>query len=689
MNENIRTNKLAAELSPYLLQHKHNPVDWYPWSEEAFDKAKAENKPVFLSIGYSTCHWCHVMERESFEDAEVAKLMNDTFVNIKVDREERPDVDHIYMTVCQMMTGAGGWPLTILMTPEGKPFYAGTYFPKYSRGERPGIIDLITRTKEVWQTHQAELAETADDISEQLKNMLPTTDDASISENIFRKAFHELAGTYDEFHGGFGTRPKFPVPHNLLFLMKHYRRSNNDEALQMVVNTLTRMRLGGIYDHVGFGFHRYSTDAKWFLPHFEKMLYDQAMLLNAYSEAYLQTKNELFRKTAYEIIEYINRDLLSPEGAYFSAEDADSEGEEGKFYVWDIEEIREHLIGNVELVSELYGIEENGNFLEEATREKNGKNILSLKDTIAHYAQSRDLDLVELNSKLENIRQILLVERSKRIRPHLDDKILTDWNGLIIAALANAGKIFADEEFIAYAERTYSFMKSKMFTPDGGLYHRFRDGIAGIDGMIDDYAYTISALIELFSATAKSDYLADAIKLTDYLLEHFLDPKGGFFFTSDLAEKLIVRKKEIYDGAIPSGNSIMLANLVKLSKITGNTAYVEIADKATKAFAASVTAAPSAYTSFLLGFDSLIMQNGEIVIVGTEPRSEFMKALFTELKSSYTVIVKTPGNSLLLGEHLKNNVAIDGKITAYICNNFTCSEPISGEEEILAKIRDL
>jgi len=609
--------------------------------------------------------------------------------SIKVDREERPDVDHIYMTVCQMMTGAGGWPLTILMTPEGKPFYAGTYFPKYARGERPGIIDLINRTKEVWQTHKAELAETADDISEQLQNMLPTNEDAVISENIFRKAFHELAGTYDEFYGGFGTRPKFPVPHNLLFLMKHYRRSNNDEALQMVVNTLTRMRLGGIYDHVGFGFHRYSTDAKWFLPHFEKMLYDQAMLLNAYSEAYLQTKNELFRKTAYEIIEYINRDLLSPEGAYFSAEDADSEGEEGKFYVWEIEEIREHLIGNVELISELFGIEESGNFLDEATREKNGKNILSLKDTIAHYAKSRDLDLVELNSKLENMRQILLAERSKRIRPHLDDKILTDWNGLITAALANAGKIFADEEFIGYAERTYSFIKSKMFTPDGGLYHRFRDGIAGIDGMIDDYAYTISALLELFSATAKSEYLADAIKLTDYLVEHFQDPKGGFFFTSDLAEKLIVRKKEIYDGAIPSGNSIMLANLVKLSKITGNTAYVEFADKATKAFAASVTSTPSAYTSFLIGLDSLILQNGEIVIVGTEPRSNFMKAVYSELKSSYIVIVKTSENSFLLGEHLKNNVAIDGEITAYICNNFTCSEPISGEEEILAKIREL
>ncbi|MCO5249825.1 MAG: thioredoxin domain-containing protein [Candidatus Kapabacteria bacterium] len=689
MNENYRSNKLAAELSPYLLQHKHNPVDWYPWSEEAFDKAKSENKPIFLSIGYSTCHWCHVMERESFEDAEVAKLMNDTFVNIKVDREERPDVDHIYMTVCQMMTGAGGWPLTILMTPEGKPFYAGTYFPKYSRGERPGIIDLINRTKEVWQTHQAELSETANDISQQLQNMLPTTDGAVISENIFRKAFHELAGTYDEFYGGFGTRPKFPVPHNLLFLMKHYRRSNNEEALQMVVNTLTRMRLGGIYDHVGFGFHRYSTDAKWFLPHFEKMLYDQAMLLNAYSEAYLQTKNELFRKTAYEIIEYINRDLLSPEGAYFSAEDADSEGEEGKFYVWDIEEIREHLIGNVELISDIFGIEESGNFLEEATREKNGKNILSLKDTIAHFAKSRDLNLVELNSKLENIRQILLAERSKRIRPHLDDKILTDWNGLITAALANAGKIFADEEFIGYAERTYSFIKSQMFTPDGGLHHRFRDGIAGIDGMIDDYAYTISALLELFSATAKSDYLADAVKLTDYLIEHFQDPKGGFYFTSDLAEKLIVRKKEIYDGAIPSGNSIMLANLVKLSKITGNTTYIDIADKATKAFAGSVTSAPSAYTSFLIGFDSLILQNGEIVIVGTEPRSDFMKALFAELKSTYIVIVKTPENSLLLGEHLKNNVAIDGKITAYICNNFTCSEPIRGEEEILAKIREL
>lgn len=689
MNKEQRKNKLAGELSPYLLQHQFNPVDWYPWSEEAFDKAKTENKPIFLSIGYSTCHWCHVMERESFEDFEVAKLMNETFINIKVDREERPDVDHIYMTVCQMMTGAGGWPLTILMTPDRKPFYAGTYFPKYARGDRPGIIDLINRTKEVWQSHSEELTDTAEDITEQISKMLPLTDETYPTESIFKKAFHELAGSYDELNGGFGNRPKFPVPHNLLFLLRFYKRFKNDEALQMVTNTLTKMRLGGIYDHVGFGFHRYSTDAKWFLPHFEKMLYDQAMLLRAYSEAYMLTEDDFFRQTAYEIIEYINRDLLSEEGAYFSAEDADSEGEEGKFYIWNIDEIRQNLIGNVELACDLFGIEESGNFFDESTREKNGSNILFLKETLEKYSSARYIDENELRARLEKIRVTLLSERSKRIRPHLDDKILTDWNGMMTSSLAIAGKAFSDRELIGFAERTYDFVKNNMYRPDGGLYHRYRMGSAGIDGMIDDYAYVISGLLELFSSTSISKYLVESLELMDYAIEHFLDEQGGFFFTSNLAEKLIVRKKEIYDGAIPSGNSVMLSNLIIMSKITGNTRYTDIAEQLTKAFGSHISAVPSAYTSFLQGLDLLILGSGEIVIAGADPKSDFVDALLSGYRSDYVTIIKTPDNNHQLGAHLVNNHAIENQITAYICNNFTCSAPIIGEEAIMNKLKEL
>ncbi len=689
MSDKTLTNKLANELSPYLLQHKNNPVEWYPWSDEAFGRAKAENKPVLLSIGYSTCHWCHVMERESFEDIEVAKLMNETFINIKVDREERPDVDHIYMTVCQMMTGAGGWPLTILMTPDKKPFFAGTYFPKHSRGERPGMIDLINRTREVWKSHQAELMEQAEEITEHLMLMKPNNEESFISESIFRKTFHELAGSYDEFNGGFGNRPKFPVPHNLLFLLRYYKRTGSDEALTMVVNTLTKMRLGGVYDHVGFGFHRYSTDTRWFLPHFEKMLYDQAMLLSAYSETYMVSQNELLKQTAYEITEYLERDLLAPEGAYYSAEDADSEGEEGKFYVWHIDEIRQLLIGNVEFATDLFGIEESGNFFDEATREKPGTNVLYLKQTLESYAKIHNFDYVELLQKANSIRQILLNERSKRIRPHLDDKILTDWNSLMISALCKAYTAFSDEKFLIYARRTYDFLRNNMFSDNYSLKHRYRAVAAGIDGMIDDYSFTIAASLDLFTRTAKAQYFEDAIKLTDYLIKHFSAPDGGFYFTSDLAEKLIIRKKEIYDGAIPSGNSVMLMNLVRLNRITGKSSYLDIADKMTKMFGGSVSSVPSAYTSFVTGLDALLLPTGEIFIVGTNADSGLFQKIQRLFLPNYQIILITDENSAILGEHVASLSTAFGEVTAYICTDFICSPPIHGEIEILNKLSEL
>ncbi|MFW9990308.1 MAG: thioredoxin domain-containing protein, partial [Candidatus Odinarchaeota archaeon] len=513
-------NHLSNEKSPYLTQHAKNPVDWYPWGKEAFDKAQQEDKPIFLSIGYSTCHWCHVMAHESFEDEEVAELMNDTFISIKVDREERPDIDKIYMMICQLMTGSGGWPLTIIMTPNKKPFFAGTYLPKQTRFGRIGLIDLIKRIKDLWNNQRLELLDSAQKITFNLQNIDQESPGDKITKSTLNKTFQRLSIKYDSINGGFGDRPKFPTPHNVIFLLRYWKRTGNKKALQMVESTLLEMKKGGIYDHIGFGFHRYSTDSKWLVPHFEKMLYDQALITIAYIEAYQATKKSIYKKTAQEILEYVLRDMISSESGFFSAEDADSEGEEGKFYIWSRNEL-ERILGKEELdlAIKVFNIEQSGNYLEESIGKKTGKNIIHLKS----------IPKGEIENEIDEIRKKLFGIRQKRIHPHKDEKILTDWNGLMIIALAKAAVAFQEIKYLKIAKDNVGFLLSHLREANGRLLHRYKDGSSEIQGYLDDYAFLIWGLIELYEATFDIFYLKTALDLHKIQLDDFWDENiGGF-----------------------------------------------------------------------------------------------------------------------------------------------------------------
>ncbi|MFX1341614.1 MAG: thioredoxin domain-containing protein, partial [Promethearchaeota archaeon] len=563
-------NRLAKEKSPYLLQHANNPVDWYPWGQEAFSKAKKEDKPILLSIGYSTCHWCHVMAHESFENERIAKLMNDAFVNIKVDREERPDIDSLYMSVAQMLTGSGGWPLTIIMTPDKQPFFAATYIPAETRFGRMGMDELIPEIQRLWKEDRNRLNTITKNIRTNLESSALGSKGAELGECVLEMAFDALKQRFDEEYGGFGFRPKFPSPHNLMFLLRYWKRTKNKEALRMVEMTLQAMRLGGIFDHVGLGFHRYSTDPKWLLPHFEKMLYDQAMLTMAYVEAYQATKKDEYAQTVREIITYVLRDMTSPEGGFYSAEDADSEGEEGKFYVWTEEEIRKVLSKKeADVFVEVYNFEPDGNFLEEATGKRMGTNIPHLRKKLVTEAKARKMTKKALLKLLEEAREKLFMFRNQRIHPHKDDKILTDWNGLMIAALAKAARALNQPSYAKAAKRAVTFVLTKMQGDKGRLLHSYRDRDAGILAFLDDYAFMIWGLLELYETTFEPEHLQKAIELNAELLTHFWDKAGGgFFFTADDAEDLLVRKKDAYDGAIPSGNSVAMLNLLRLAHVT-------------------------------------------------------------------------------------------------------------------------
>lgn len=681
-----KPNKLINELSPYLLQHAYNPVDWHPWNEETFELAKKLNKPIFLSIGYSACHWCHVMEHESFNDPEVAQLMNEVFINIKVDREERPDIDHIYMTICQIMTGSGGWPLTILMAPNKKPFFAGTYFPKESNEFRVGIKDLIKRAKEVWANHYNELMESADEMIAQINFTREKGTNSDINESIIKKCFYELASTFESQYGGFSKRPKFPIPHNLMFLNKFYYYYNNKEALDMVNFTLTKMRLGGIYDHLGGGFHRYSTDQEWLVPHFEKMLYDQSLLVLSYLETYQITKNNLFLNTALETLEYLRRDMLSPEGAFYSAEDADSEGEEGKFYIWTIDEIRKNLVGYVDFTINVFNLKENGNYRDEATQRYTGKNILHLTNTPEELKNKFD----NFEENFSYIKNTLFNIRNKRTRPLLDDKILTDWNGLAITAFAKAYLITNNDEYLNIAINTRDFILNKVTNSDYELLHRYKNGISGITGNLDDYAYVIMGLIELFKATSDFKNIQIAEKLMDYCVTHFYDvDKGGFFFASDKQTDLIVRKKELYDGAIPSANSVMIGNLIFLNKITNDPKYYELLINNLKTFIISVTNVPSAYTYFVSQILDFLNQSKHIIISGNN--EEKINNDFKELNKLYlpnSMIIKLI-EQFNIPDWMKIYKNNDEELIIYICKDYNCLEPVNTIEKALEILNNI
>ena len=663
-------NRLFKEKSPYLLQHAYNPVDWYPWGEEAFEEAEKQDKPVFLSIGYSTCHWCHVMEHESFTDPEVAKLMNESFINIKVDREERPDIDGVYMSVSQMMTGGGGWPLTIIMTPDKKPFYAATYLPKESRFNVIGMLDMIPQMVTYWNDQRERLMSISENISTAL-NTGPAVGGEEISPKVLDTGFRMLEERYDDQYGGLGESPKFPSPHNLLFLLRYWKRTGNMKALDMVENTLTHMARGGIYDHLGYGFHRYSTDREWLLPHFEKMLYDQAMLLMAYTEAYQATGNNVYREIGEQIVTYVLRDLSSPEGGFYSAEDADSEGEEGKFYVWTIDELQRIVEDEGAAALTYLGVRPEGNYLEEASRERTGTNILHIKtDTVPE--------------NLEEVKSKLFQAREKRVRPLLDDKILTDWNGLMIASLSKAARAFGLNEYMEEAVRSMEFILGNMWDGDR-LLHRYREGDAEINGFLNDYAFTVWGLIELYQSTHVKRYLDEAIKINSVMVEHFSDPVGGFFFTSDEAEELLTRKKDLYDGAIPSGNSVAFMNQMRLSRLTGDTALEMHAVMLTVAFSSSILGIPHGYTMYLSGLDFAFGPSKEVVVSGPDS-----KRVIRWLDGQFlpNMVVQVYSDELAASVPYLDGMEPTEETLVYVCSGFKCNLPTGDMEKVLELLEE-
>lgn len=584
---NKKTNRLINEKSPYLLQHAYNPVDWYGWSEEAFEKARTEDKPIFLSIGYSTCHWCHVMAHESFEDEEVANILNNYFICIKVDREERPDIDSVYMSVCQAITGGGGWPLNLFLTKDKKPFYAGTYFPKTSKYNQTGFIEILESINNVWVGNKDHVLTTADQVVNTLKEH-GEDESFDISKNILSEGFQSFLNSFDAVFGGFSKAPKFPSPHNLSYLLSYYKDTREKRALEMVEITLKSMYKGGIFDHIGFGFSRYSVDEKWLVPHFEKMLYDNALLAIAYIETYEITKDNIYKEVAEKILAYILRDMTSKEGGFYCGEDADSEGVEGKFYLWDFAELYKVLnMEEANLFIKYYGIQREGNF--------EGRNIPNLIGE-----ELEDLDKNGLKEKLENIRRKLFDYREKRIHPHKDDKILTSWNGLMIAAFAKAGKILNEEKYKDASIKALEFVFTKLQREDGRLLARFRDGESRYLAYLDDYAFIIWALIEVYEGTKEYSYVEKALELNKQMIELFLDKeKGGLFLYGKDSEELILRPKDIYDGAIPSGNSVAAMNMLRLFKITGDINLKEEAESIFKVFGNSINKIPRAHAKTL------------------------------------------------------------------------------------------
>ena len=677
------SNRLIHEKSPY------------PWGDEAFERAQVEDKPIFLSIGYSTCHWCHVMERESFEDPEVAGMMNELVISIKVDREERPDLDHIYMMVCQLMTGSGGWPLNILMTPDKKPYFAGTYIPKQTRLGRTGIMDLIPRLAQVWTEQRDDVNASAEKIVTALKSVDRDNQEGELDEAALPMTFQQLVERFDEKHGGFGEAPKFPTPHNILFLLRHWKRTGDRKALDMVEKTLMDIQRGGIHDHVGFGFHRYATDQTWLVPHFEKMLYDQAFLVMAYVEAYQAAGQKAYEETARNVLTYVLRDMTDSEGGFYSAEDADSEGVEGEFYVWSEEEIRGILHPEeADLIIKVFNIEKDGNFLDESAKTRTGANILHLQKSLPEIALDLKISKQEIQNRWTAARRKLFTVREKRIHPYKDDKVLTDWNGLMIAALAKASAAFGDPQYAEAAAKAVGFVFERLRKPDGRLMHRYRDGDAAIHGNLDDYAFLIWGLIELYEATFDARHLKAALELNGLMLKHFWDDKaGGLYFSPDYGEALIVRKKEFYDGAVPSGNAVAMWNMLRLGRITANPRLEKRGVDIGRAFSKAVKQFPSAYTQFMVAVDFAVGPRYEVVIVG-QPEAKDTKEMLKALAGCFTpnvVALLRPAVKSAeidsLADYLTSYESLNGKATAYVCTNFACNAPTTDVGKMLELIQ--
>jgi hypothetical protein len=674
-----RANRLIHETSPYLLQHAHNPVDWHPWGPEALEEARRTNRPILLSIGYSACHWCHVMERESFEDEETARLMNENFINIKVDREERPDVDHIYMNAVQMLTGHGGWPLTVFLTPDGKPFYGGTYFPPEDRYGMPGFRRLLQAVARAYREQPADVQKTVGQLMEglaRLEKRKPS--DRLPSAQTVQDAAAALARAYDETYGGFGQAPKFPNASVLELLLRAYKSGGDPRFRDMVLHTLRKMAEGGIYDQLGGGFHRYSVDQRWLVPHFEKMLYDNAQLVPLFLSTYQITDDLFFATIARETLDYVVREMRDPEGGFHSTQDADSEGEEGKFFLWTESEVR-GVLGDemAEIVCRYWDITDVGNF--------EGRNILHVTLDIEQLAKMFGRDYGELRLQLGEARAKLFAARSRRVKPGKDEKILTSWNGLMISAFAKAAELFSEESDRAVAVEAAEFILSKL-RRGNRLLSTYKNGAARLNGYLDDYAFFVAALLDLFEAVQERRYLNHAIELTDSMIEHFWDKEGaGFFFTSDDHEELIVRSKTAFDGSIPSGNSVAVRDLLRLYHYTGNSSYLEKAETVLRLFAEPMAQQPFGFASMLGVVDFYAQQPLEIVVVAA-PNAPGLESLLEQIRRVYlpnrTLSVVDPRNPGRVPEPVQGKGQIAGRPTVYVCHRMTCSAPVTTWPEL-------
>jgi uncharacterized protein YyaL (SSP411 family) len=682
-------NRLIHEKSPYLLQHARNPVDWYPWGEEAFTRAEREDRPVFLSIGYSTCHWCHVMARESFTNPRVATLMNEAFVNIKVDREERPDIDQVYMEAALRLTGSGGWPLTILMTPDKKPFFAATYIPPGGKPGQTGLIELIPRIMHVWRERRGEVLAAAGGMAALLEPG-PSGPGLRTAEEALDRAMGELRYRFDREHGGFGTAPKFPAPHTLIYLMRTHRRTGDPGALSMTEATLRAMRYGGIYDHLGSGFHRYATDAGWRVPHFEKMLYDQALLALAYTEAFQLTGDPLYRETAEGVLGYLLRDLRGKEGAFLAAEDAESGGVEGGFYLWTTDEVGSVLSGKeLDAFTRYFGVLPQGNFEPMGEAAGEGRNVLFRAMPEEEVAREMGIPLPDLEGLLRSACGKMREARERRPRPARDDKVLTDWNGLAIAAFALSARVFSSEEYLAAAGAAADFILGTLIPADGRLLHRYRDGDAGIRGNADDLVFLAWGLTELYRSCFGIRYLEQAVALADDLLARFRDREaGGFFFTPDDGEALIARQKPVHDGAIPSANSLALALLLRLSGLTGRSEYLEAARELEGWYLGEHGASPAASTAMMISLGLSLGPSVEVVLVGDPAAAdtrELLGVLYSRDDPGMVVLLRRPGEDPLLDELAPFTAefhAIGGKATAYACRGHACELPVTDPDAL-------
>lgn len=670
-------NLLIHEKSPYLLQHAHNPVRWYPWGPKAFDKASAEDKPVFLSIGYASCHWCHVMEEESFEDQEVAEFLNKHFVSIKVDREERPDIDSVYMSVCQAMTGSGGWPMSVFMTPDQRPFFAATYLPKTSRYQLTGLMYLLPRITLLWKQDRERLFKIGNEITDHLNANPMPSENVSLSEDVPAQALADLKASFDKVSGGFGTAPKFPTPAVLLFLIHQYKLRGDKDSLFMAEYTLLCMYRGGIFDHIGGGFSRYSTDDRWLVPHFEKMLYDNAQLVEVYAEAYACCGNPLFPGIADASVSYVQKELTHPEGGFYCSQDADSEGEEGKYYTFTKDEIL-HVLGKEKgsLFCSRYDITDHGNF--------DGKNIPNL---LSHSPLPDDPE------GLKEMKEALCLYRKKRTSLSTDKKILTSWNCLMISALTKASRIFGQEKFLAAAKKAESFLDTHLRKDDGRLFLRWCDGEAAYDGQLEDYAFYSLSMLSLYRSTFLEAYLKKAVQAADLMISLFFDREhGGFFLYSSESETLISRPKELYDGAMPSGNSAALHVLSILSEMTGKPEYRDCMEKTFSYFSSSLSVHPSAYCYALTVLSSQFHPSRQLVIT---TKKESLPEEFLELLSKYqltdlTVLIKTEQNKdmmAVIAPFTKEYPVLADKTSCYLCRGGACQTPVFDAESLEALLQ--